>query len=112
MTSTRRKTNLYVLPNGKIPFNDWFDSLQDWRIQNYIIRGLNRLLLGNSGNSKRLSEDLYELKFHRSPGYRIYYGILEDDSIYILCAGTKHTQEKDIPTAQSYWEEFRRRGGA
>lgn len=110
MAKMRREMNLHVLPNGRIPYIDWFEELQDWRIQDYISRGLNRLSVGNMGNSKRLNEDIYELKYHRSPGYRVYYSILEDGSIYILCAGTKHNQKKDIPTAQFYWEEYKGRG--
>ncbi|MYE88885.1 type II toxin-antitoxin system RelE/ParE family toxin [Candidatus Poribacteria bacterium] len=69
----------------------------------------NRLHLGNFGDYKRLTTDLYELRIHYGPGYRVYLGVADRVIVILLCGGSKKTQRRDIQKAKEYWEELRRR---
>ena len=94
MKTVLENFTIYTSPGGDSPFNDWFDGLEDWRIQDSILTRLNRLQLGNPGNHRRLSEHLFELKFYPPPAYRVYYGVLKKNRIVLLCGGTKKSQKK------------------
>jgi putative addiction module killer protein len=91
--------------SGEEPFSSWFFS-QNWRVQNIIIKRLNRIKLGNFGDCKSLGDKVYELRIHESPGYRIYFSREESYIIIILCAGIKSTQSKDIKKAKNLLKKF------
>ena len=42
-------------------------------------------------------------------GYRIYFANRAEKIIILLCGGNKDSQEKDIQTAKTYWEDYRRK---
>lgn len=52
------------------------------------------------GNNKRLSKNLFELKFNN--GNRIYYTVkmIGEDVMIIILGGNKNGQQKDIDKAQ------------
>jgi putative addiction module killer protein len=104
-----RTVRTYYLPDGGAPFEKWYSKLKDKKVRAAILTRIDRLRLGNSGDYKRLNENLYELRIHLGPGYRIYFAELEGNFLLLLLGGTKATQNEDINKAQSYWEEFRSR---
>jgi len=59
------------------------------------------------GKIKRLSEDLYEIKFDN--GLRIYYTEKGDTIVLLLTGGNKSKQSKDIELAQKYINEYNER---
>lgn len=59
------------------------------------------------GKIKRLSEDLYEIKFEN--GLRIYYTEKGNTIILLLTGGNKSKQSKDIELAQKYINEYNER---
>lgn len=87
------------MPNGKIPFDIWFDSL-DESSQVKIDTRLDRLSLGNFGDTKSVGKGIYELRFFFGPEIRIYFGKADKNIILLLCGGNKKSQTKDIKTAQ------------
>ena len=50
-----------------------------------------------------------ELRVDVGVGYRVYYAIADQQIIILLCGGDKRTQDSDIQTACSYWQDWQRR---
>ena len=70
--------------------------------------GTGRLRLGHFGDSKRVGE-VFELRIHVGPGYRVYYGREGDAVVILLCGGDKRSQTRDIERAEAYWRDYRSR---
>jgi len=104
-----RQVRNYVTPEGRDAFREWLTSVKDSTARAAIRARIDRLLLGNLGDHRRLNGDLYELRIHYGPGYRIYCGDLDGETVILLCGGTKRTQKKDIQRANKYWQELRSR---
>lgn len=104
--ATQKEIEFYITPEGKIPFNDWFESLKDKRGREEVARRLNRALQGNFGDHKVLSEGLYEMRITYGPAYRIYYTEKDKRIIVLLCAGDKSSQSEDIKRAKQYLEDY------
>ena len=96
----------HTTSTGNNPYQRWYMRLKDQRAQIAISNRISRLRSGNFGDFKRLSTDLYELRIHYGPGYRVYFGIFQRDIVILLCGGTKGTQPRDIIRAQNYWNDF------
>jgi len=109
MESRPRNIRDYVTPNGHKPFEEWLDSLKDKKTQAIVLNRLNRVRLGNFGDCRSLGEGIHELRIHYGPGYRVYFGNLDNVIIILLCAGDKRTQRRDIKKAREYWQELRNR---
>lgn len=99
----------YVTPVGKKPIEDWLQSLRDQKTRARIRTRLNRLRLGNTGDSKSVGDGIHELRIHLGPGYRVYYADVEGFIVILLCGGDKSTQSRDIQRAKQYWRELRSR---
>ena len=97
----------YTLENGKIPFDEWFKTL-DKSIKAKVLVRLERLKLGLLGNYRNLKNNVTELKFQT--GQRIYF-YSESDSIIILLltAGNKQRQNNDILKAYEYLNDYKER---
>lgn len=100
---------LYTLSNGKIPFLEWLDKIEDPTIWSRVLRRIDRLSLGHEGDAKFLGDGVYELRLHFGSGYRIYYVKSRVAIVVLLLGGDKHTQAKDIKLAKAYWRELRER---
>ncbi len=99
---------IYRTASGKQPYSDWLDRLEVGT--RAIIRTrLNRIRVGNFGACKpikgcwRMSEIIIDF----GPGYRIYYGMSNDETIVILLGGLKRSQERDILKARQYWLDYK-----
>ncbi len=98
----------YVTNKGKIPFEDWLNSLRDQKTKFLIKMRLDRIALGNLGDSKSLGDGVYELRINYGKGYRLYFGQIGSIIIILLCGGDKSTQQKDIQNAKQYWLNYKR----
>ena len=100
----------YKSSTGKVPFEEWLDKVSDLRARVKIEQRLDRLMKGNYGDHSPLRKGVTELKIDYGPGYRIYFGEIENGSIVILLlGGAKKKQSKDIELAIEYWEDYKRR---
>lgn len=82
-------------------FDKWLSKLQDIRAKARIFARINQAEQGNFGDHKFIADNLYEMRIHYGPGYRIYY-TRQDDIIYLLLVGgDKSTQQKDISKARA-----------
>ena len=85
----------YTTIDGKCFYQDWYKK-PDKSVRQLVDRRIDRLEEGNYGDYKRISNDLFELRFKICSGYRIYFTEAQDVIILILCAGDKSSQSKDI----------------
>jgi putative addiction module killer protein len=95
----------YVTDEGVCPFDEWFETLKT-EIQARIDVRLDRVSLGNFGDSKSLGNGIYEIRLHFGGGCRVYYGISGKKMILLLAGGVKKTQGKDIKTSLRYWKKY------
>ena len=65
---------------------------------------LNRMRLKNFGDIKSIkgAKGIFEIRFHFSTGYRIYYTKKGKEIVILLCGGKKDSQKKDIQKAKEY----------
>jgi putative addiction module killer protein len=104
------KVEIYRLPNGKIPFVEWVETLKDRKCINIIQKRLALLRLGTMGDFK-FFDGIYELRLDYGPGYRIYCGKKEKTFCILLIGGSKATQRKDIEKAIGYWSRYKEETG-
>ena len=64
-----------------------------------VLIRVDRLIHGNPGLHRNLTEGVSELKIDVGPGYRVYYSFRGDELLLLLGGGTKSTQNKDIEKA-------------
>lgn len=60
---------------------------------------VDRLIHGNPGNHRNLTEGVSELKIDVGPGYRVYYSLRGDALLLLLAGGSKASQTKGIARA-------------
>ena len=95
------------LENGVIPFDEWFESLRDSKMQAAVDTRLARVRAGNFGDHKSVGEGVSELRIQVGPGLRIYYAQHGSEVVVLLGGGDKHTQGRDIRRAQQLWKQFK-----
>lgn len=99
----------YLTDAGRNPFREWMDGLRDLQARARIRIRLNRVRLGNFGDSKSVGEGVLELRMDFGPGYRVYLGQDGDVLVILLCGGDKRTQARDITRAKEFWRSYRGR---
>jgi putative addiction module killer protein len=65
---------------------------------------IDRLEEGLFGDVEPVGEGVSELRLDFGPGYRVYFGQI-DDQIHLLLGGSKRGQEKDIRRALQMWSD-------
>ncbi|MBP6198115.1 MAG: type II toxin-antitoxin system RelE/ParE family toxin [Nitrospira sp.] len=100
--------HVYVTAEGREPFTEWLNSLQDRRARAKIRIRLDRVSLGNLGDCHGVGGGVQELRIDYGPGFRVYFGQDGTTVVLLLCGGDKSSQARDINTAQRYWSEYRR----
>ena len=81
-------------------FLEWIGALRDVQARARIAKRIDRIALGNFGNSKPVGNGVSELRFTFGPGYRVYYTRRGDVVVILLCGGDKGSQERDIKRAK------------
>ena len=96
----------YTTRTGKDVVGEWLAGLKDVRARAKIAIRVARVAAGNFGDSKRLSQSLYELRIDCGPGYRVYYGMPGRACVLLLCGGDKGKQAADIERAHKYLKDY------
>lgn len=99
----------YLTESGQNPFQKWLEGLRDRQARAKIRVRLNRIRLGNFGDSKSVGGGVSELRIPYGPGYRVYFGRKGNKVVILLYGGHKKTQSRDIVLAQEYWIDYLRR---
>jgi putative addiction module killer protein len=80
-------------------YRDWIDTLRDRVGRARVLMRVDRLIHGNPGSHRNLTEGVSELKVDVGPGYRVYYSQRGDRLLLLIAGGDKSTQAKDIAMA-------------
>lgn len=104
-----REILFYTHDNGKIPVQDWINSL-DSVTKARIYSRLTRIQEGNFGDYKKLDSEISEFRFKFGSGYRIYYSEIDNIIVLLINAGDKKSQASDIKKAKEYLENWRQNG--
>jgi len=72
-----------------------------------ILVRVDRLIEGNPGQHRDLTDGVSELKLDFGPGYRVYYTLRGRRLLLLLLGGDKSTQQKDIETAVRLAKNFK-----
>lgn len=80
-------------------YRDWIDGLKDVAVRARILMRVDRLIHGNPGTHRNLTEGVSELKIDVGPGYRVYFSQRGNVLLLLLAGGDKSTQQKDIDRA-------------
>ena len=99
---------IYEDEKGKEPFAEWLNNC-DKTTRARVFSRLDRVEQGNMGDYKPISDNIFELRFHFNPGFRVYFGKVKNTVILLLTGGKKSSQKRDIKKARKYWDEFQRR---
>ena len=67
---------------------------------------IDRLAVGNPGQSRTLTGGVAEMKVDFGPGYRVYYTQRGALLVVPLCGGDKGTQRADIKTAPTMAQDL------
>ena len=102
-----REVQIYRMLNGRRPFIEWLESIQDQRTRRRIRARLEQLKLGNFGDYRPVGDGIFELRLNFGPGYRVYFGQINITIVLLLCGGDKSSQPQDIEHAKSYWLEYK-----
>lgn len=80
-------------------FLDWMEGLRDRAVRARVQVRIDRLIHGNPGEHRRLTNGVWELRIDFGPGYRVYFTRRGEDWIVLLAGGDKQTQTKDLRRA-------------
>ena len=82
-------------------YRNWINSLKDHSGRARVQVRVDRLVNGNLGQHRTLTDGVCELKIDFGPGYRVYYTERGGVVIVLLAGGDKSTQQQDIKAAIS-----------
>jgi putative addiction module killer protein len=82
-------------------YRDWINSLNDRVGRARVQVRVDRLVHGNPGQHRVLTDGVCELKVDSGLGYRVYYTERAGVLIVLLAGGDKSSQRQDIKTAVS-----------
>ncbi len=80
-------------------YRDWINALRDRAGRARIQVRVDRLVHGNPGQYRNLTDGVSELKIDFGPGYRVYYTERTGEIIVLLAGGDKSSQQQDIKKA-------------
>jgi putative addiction module killer protein len=80
-------------------YREWINALKDRAGRARIQVRVDRLVHGNPGEHRNLTDGVSELKIDVGPGYRVYYTKRGNRLLLLLAGGDKATQQKDIELA-------------
>ena len=80
-------------------FMDWLAGLRDGQARARIAKRIDRIAVGNFGDTKSVGGGISELRFAFGPGYRVYYAVRGNLVVILLCGGDKGSQDRDIERA-------------
>lgn len=96
----------YQTSNGKEPCKEWLIGLRDVVGVAQINKRIERLMLGQRGDSEPVGNGVFELRIHYGPGYRLYYAEQGHEIVILLYGGSKGSQQRDIGRAITYWKDY------
>lgn len=96
----------YSTASKKEPLTEWLIAL-DVTSRVIITKRLERLINGNFGDCDSVGNEVFELRIHYGPGFRVYFGKQDNAIVILLLGGDKKTQNRDIVKAKQYWLDYK-----
>lgn len=87
-------------------YERWEASLRDRIARMLILRRLSRLECGHYGDVANVGGNIFELRIHHGPGYRLYCTHRGGEIVILLCGGDKGSQSRDIAMAKHLKKEI------
>lgn len=87
-------------------YRNWIDTLKDRAGRARILVRVDRLIHGNPGPHRNLTDGVSELKIDVGPGYRVYYTQRGTRLLLLLVGGDKSSQQRDISKALELAQNF------
>lgn len=87
-------------------YSTWLGGLKDHAGRARILMRVDRLIHGNPGQHRHLTDGVSELKIDVGPGYSVYYTVRGSILLLLLVGGDKSTQQKDIAKAIQLAKQF------
>lgn len=87
-------------------FANWLKKLRDVQARVRINLRIDRITLGNLGDTKPVGKNVSELRINYGPGYRVYYTKKGKEIILLLIGGDKSTQDSDIKKAEKLAKSY------
>ena len=97
----------YVRVEKTDEYATWIDALKDQAGRARILVRVERLIGGNPGQHRNLTDGVSELKVDFGPGYRVYYSQRGTRLLLLLIGGDKSSQPKDIQLAIKLAKSFK-----
>ena len=88
-------------------YSEWIDGLKDTGGRARILMRVDRLIHGNPGDHRNLTDGVSELRVDVGPGYRVYFSRKGDRLLLLLVGGDKSSQAKDITKAIRFNRDYR-----
>lgn len=98
----------YTTDDGFSPFGRWFAGLNAPAALK-VRRALARMEAGNCSGIKSVGGGVLERIIDFGPGYRVYFGCIDEELVVLLGDGTKKRQQRDIDAAKVSWAHFKTR---
>ena len=90
-------------------FDKWLEKLKDDQARQKIQVRIRRIQNHDYfGDFKFVGDEIYELRIHYGPGYRVYYTIQKGEVTIILVGGDKSEQKTDISAAKEIWRMIKK----
>jgi putative addiction module killer protein len=99
----------YLTTAGRNVFSEWLAELADRHAKARIAVRIDRLSQGSFGDCKVLRGGLFEMRIDWGPGYRVYYAMIGQTCVLLLCGGDKRKQACDIRRARDYFKDYLQR---
>ena len=99
----------YLTADGKDPFKSWLADLADRQARARVVIRVQRMVSGNFGDCKVLTDGVCELRVDYGSGNRVYYARVAEQLLLLLVGGDKRTQQSDIETGIAYPRDWKRR---
>lgn len=96
----------YQTDAGVSPFTRWFDRLHTPAALK-VRTAIARMEAGNLSNTQSVGGGVPECRIDFGPGYRVYFGRVGMQVIFLLGGGTKKRQQQDIAAAQKLWAAYK-----
>jgi putative addiction module killer protein len=100
-----RVVESYLSAAGKDYFRQWLRRIRDPQAKQAIQIRINRVMMGNFGDSRPVGNGVHELRIDVGQGYRVYYA--EDgDKVILLGGSAKADQDTQIKAAKLCWNDY------
>lgn len=93
-------------------FSEWLRKLRDRTAKARINVALRRCELSGQmvGDIKPVGDEVFEMRFHFGPGYRVYFWQDGPTVVLLLMGGDKSSQQRDIDKSKAIKAELEKEG--